>query len=770
MAQQPVTNVQNNFSQGLKTEFTGLNFPENAATDTDNCVYSINGEVSRRRGIDFETNYTLRTPIPRDGFAIATYKWNNVGGDGTTQLVVKQIGHILYFYNASAATATDPLSDQLIVTTVINLQDFQPLGAASIDDIECQFTDGNGYLFVFHPNMEPIYCSYTPGAVVGHPITLQIRDTLGLLEPGISAQDRPLSLSDLHNYNLRNQGWIHAPGWATTSTSTVLAGLGSKTFTVAAGLPITLGQVAKIYNTPQGDSVILQGTVTAYSGTSLTVNVTYQTLGGTYNEWTILSVNASLLDGWHTALGNWPSNGDIWWRFKDPTTGLFDPAGTQAGVTVNAGPAPKGRFILNTFNQDRTNVSGVSIDTLTTTKRPKTGTWFQGRVWYSGVDASAPASGDLQYYTWTENIYFSRTVEDASHFGQCYQNNDPTAEDFFDLLPTDGGTIKIQGAGSIYKLFPVQNGLIVFAQNGVWFITGSQGIGFQANDYTVTKLSSVQTLSGTSFVDVQGYPMYWNEEGIYYVSPGERGVLDINNIVLNNISSYYADIPLDSRENARGTYNPINFTVSWLFRTAPSTNVTERYQFDKVLNYNLANKAFYPYSIAPGSAPTLHSILYIDSPGVAVPPAIKYLVSTDSSTFTFAEEIDETNWKDFHSYDGSGYDYTSYFVTGYNIHGQGQHYWNPTYVYMYSRNPVYNAYKIQGIWNFAITPSSGLFSTIQNTSVQSIENFNPNKGIIIRRHKIRGRGLVLQYKVASVTGTPFYIIGWSVQERQNASS
>ena len=147
---------------------------------------------------------------------------------------------------------------------------------------------------------------------------------------------------------------------------------------------------------------------------------------------------------------------------------------------------------------NRSGVSGIAgLTSIVTTIRPRTGTWFQGRVFYAGVDASQQATGDAQYYTWTENIYFSQIITpgDNTEFGYCYEINDPTSETLFDLLPSDGGVINIQGSGSIYKLFPVVNGLLVFAANGIWFITGSQGIGFTATVYTVTKLSGVQSIS-----------------------------------------------------------------------------------------------------------------------------------------------------------------------------------------------------------------------------------------------------------------------------------
>ena len=141
-----------------------------------------------------------------------------------------------------------------------------------------------------------------------------------------------------------------------------------------------------------------------------------------------------------------------------------------------------------------------------------------------GLDASQAATGDENFYTWTENIYFSQIVTSINQFGYCYQANDPTDENYFNLLPDDGGVIQIQGCGAIHKLFPIQNGMLVFADNGVWFITGSQGIGFTADDYTITKISAVRVISNTSFVDVLGMPFFWNEEGIYMTQQTQNGI------------------------------------------------------------------------------------------------------------------------------------------------------------------------------------------------------------------------------------------------------
>lgn len=761
--------VENNFTQGLKTEFTGLNFPENAATDTDNCIYTLTGEVLRRSGIDAETGYFIKNNSRLDQ-AITTYKWRNAGGDGITEILVEQIGNILFFYKTSAMTLANPALSSQIISYSLDLTSFETIGFNTIT--ECDYADGNGYLFVFHPNIQPIYISFDGTNFVAKAINIQVRDFSGVPETGIPINLRPSVLSAEHQYNLNNQGWTQGSAWATQDTSsTVAVGLGSKVFTVASGLTITNGDTVAIAAPGSGlPGNVMGGTVTGYTGTSLTLNITYAftpVVGTIYPTYAINQNNvAGYINTWHTAEGNYPSNADVWWSFKDDT-GVFNPATTQVTVTLSSSPAPRGHFILDPFNQQRSAVSGNAITPIFTGMRPKTGCWFQGRVWYAGVDASSAATGDVPFYTWTENIYFSQIVIDSTEFGMCYQTNDPTSEDLLDELPTDGGVITIQGAGTVYKLFPVQNGLLVFASNGIYFITGSQGIGFSANDYTVTKISDIRVLSAQSFVNVLGWPVFWNIEGIYTVAPSQQGGgLAVTNLCYGTILTYYNDIPNISKVYARGDYNPIDFVISWVFRSTPEQSFTDRFSYDRVLNFNTANKAFYPYSFDTPSTVHIHGIKFVApiASSSAPEPAFKYIISQDvvsNSNFTFAEENDSTNWLDFMTLTG-GIDYTSYFVTGYKLHGQGLRKFQPIYVNMFSKTDFPTAYKIRGIWDYAGDPNSGKYSSFQLTS-NSSTRFNN----LYKRHKIRGHGLALQLNIESVSGKPFHIIGWSSIDSQN---
>lgn len=757
-----LSSTENKFTKGLVTEFTGLNFPENAATDTDNCTYDIIGRVSRRLGIDYEDNFEL-TNIDKTNKAITSFKWNNAGGDGLTEIVVVQIGNFLHFYKSSDATTSSPLSNQEL-SSVIDISAF--LASGNINDpsqVECQFDSGNGYLFVFHADLEPFYCTYDAGTVSGAVISINIRDFNGILESGVDVTLRPGTLSAEHQYNLTNQGWIAGSPWTTTSTATLQLSTGVKTLGVGAGLGATAGQHVSFYTVGTGPTgIAMSGTVTSYIGTTLQVainSVDNIWQNQSFSNWKLQSGSNGYIDTWHTQIGTYPSNSDVWWRFKD-SNNVFNPITTIAKVTISSGPAPKGHYILNAFSQQRSLVSNTSgLTDVTTTARPRTGTWFQGRVWYAGADASQAAIGDAQYYTWTENIYFSQIVITAEEFGKCYQVNDPTSEDLFDILPTDGGVITIPGCGSIFKLFPIQNGLLVFAANGVWFITGSQGIGFAATDYTITKLSNIQSISPSSFVNVMGLPYFWNEEGIYKVSPQQGGGLTVEPITVDTILSFYNDIPLNSKKYVKAAYHPIDYIIQWCYKSEEETDITSRYDFDKIMNYNVYNKAFFPYTIEGN--PSINGIQYVAGPGgTDTPdPVFKYIVSDPDSDFTFADEHDE-DYVDWFSYDDEGENYTSYFITGYKVHGEALRKFGIQYLAMLANSAEANAFTVQGIWDYNTDTNSGKF-----TSPQVVNN-TAGPTVRIRRVKIRGRGYVLQFKVNSIDGRPFDIIGWSMVEEQ----
>jgi hypothetical protein len=702
--------VENNFSKGLITEASGMNFPENACTDTDNCVFQFDGSVTRRKGFDFEDDFTTKN-VDRSNSVVKTYLWKNVAGNGDVTLLVVQIGNTLYFYK----TTEDSLSAGAILDTVT----LTPVSGAPVTStIEAQFADGNGLLFVTHPYIEPMRISYDTATdnATATDITIKVRDFEGAASDPYGIDERPTAtlaaLNVHHKYNLYNQGWGNAPAGSSTGLST----------------------------------------------TNLTA--------------------------WDTAFTTMPSNADVMWRFKN-SSDAFDTA-TVPNVPMGNARAPNGHFILTLSNMDRDTASGLSGVTATTTsfQRPSTTAWFAGRVFYSGIN----------YVGVNANIYFTQIIERNEQYGFCYQTNDPTSEDSFDLLPTDGGVIKIPDAGTIFKLYTVPGGLAVFAANGVWFITGSTGLGFSATDYTVQKITHIPSISAASFVDVLGFPCWWNLEGIYIMS-SQGGLPQVQSLTDTTIKTFYDDIPPTSKRYARGFYHNIEKKITWLFRSEETEQLTEQYEFDRLLNFNARTSAFYPWTVADGD-PNIHSIIVTDASSGAVTldnvtanagvdlvvdasanqvvaftvagqvsaPADKYLTSTfNGSTYVFTfSETKNADYVDWFQDDTTGVNYDSYFTTGYKLRGEGLRKFQSNWVKIFSDTTGDVSYDFRGKWDYANTNATGRWS-----SAQTVTHTNNDYDFSSRRLKVRGHGTTLQFHVDSVDGENFDIIGWSTFDTAN---
>lgn len=780
--------VQNNFTKGLITEATGLNFPEEAATDANNVVFSRIGLVSRRLGFDLETSASYRT-ITRTNLAISKYLWKNVTGDGSTSFVVTQFGSTLYFWDASDPDTAFPLSDSQIVDT-IDLNDHLPAGSSNtISDAECQYASGYGYLFVTHPYLDPFYVSYDSGTFTDTSIDIKIRDFSGV-DDSLAEGERPTALTTAHIYNLRNQGWTGGnSSFALSSTSSVAIGTGSKTWTVSASYSATtgfqVGDYVKVANTSVN---FVKGFITAYSGTTLTVYVDHIGGSGTVATWSVYPEPSTIYwwyygsglsgfgAGYATGFNNYPSNRDVWWLYKDED-GEFDPQTTLPKIDAPVRAAPKGHFILSAFDEDRSAVSFMSgISAVTTNDiRPSACTFMSGRVFYTG----------LHYKGYENKVYFSQIIEnnDVNFFGKCHQVNDPTSENFFDLLPSDGGVITVQEADLIYKIVPFQESLLVFARNGVYAITGSQGLGFSAIDYSIIKLDHIPSISHTSFVDVAGTPMWWNTEGIYTVSlgdskrQGQSGPV-IQSLTIGSIQSFFDSIPGVSKKFARGAYNRSSFIVQWLYRSTAATSTTETYEYDSVLCLNTVTGAFYTYTIsADTDLPAIHDIVVVENPGgittsdIVIDPTFKYLTSYTSggNRVTWSEELDDDHL-DWTTTNSPGTSYDSYFISGYHLGGKSINKFAPLYLNIYSKSDVDSAYKFRSLWDHATSASTGRWTTVQITDIDSDENLTVNEtgySTVPRRLKIRGHGRACQFMFMNYGDEPFYIIGWSALETGN---
>lgn len=206
-AQAPV--LFNNFTKGLITEASPLNFPENAMLSGDNMSLSRTGEVSRRLGMDYEqgfaTNVTNSIQTVYQNNAVTSHRWDNVSGDATLSFGVVQIGSSLWFVDLTQTAPSATLKNggtALVLNT-------STIGVTISGNEPISFAAANGLLVFSSAEIKtPFYLQYDSGSdtVSVVSIDMKVRDIWGV-DDGLEVDERPSTLDAEHKYNLLNQGW-----------------------------------------------------------------------------------------------------------------------------------------------------------------------------------------------------------------------------------------------------------------------------------------------------------------------------------------------------------------------------------------------------------------------------------------------------------------------------------------------------------------------------------------------------------------------------------
>lgn len=492
--------------------------------------------------------------------------------------------------------------------------------------------------------------------------------------------------------------------------------------------------------------------------------------------------------------GVWPSNSDIpwlWRQFSDSEGRDEFTINSKNKVTVGNSAAPKGHFVLDAFFMQRNGLTGSGSGALTTTgvsvtssgtSRPSCIAFFMGRVFYSGVDAEGYRS----------SVYFSQVIERDEQIGYCYQSNDPTSEHAFDLLANDGGVIKILDIGRIVDLKTFGKTLFVFAENGVWAVSGTQTSPFSATDYTVAKVSSFGLFSPLSIVELGETPIWWNYEGIYALGKDQTGFEStVTKLSEMTIQTFYDDIPINSKVFAKGEFNDQANIVYWLYS---SVEKEDPYDYDSVLVLDVQTQAFYPMSLSTLNhritglvslrgleenteeepVTTTSGTLVTDTSGETILVEVNLGVTTSEKLFkfvtlrrsdnlvTFSDMVSDS-YRDFPS-SGLPEDYESSFITGYRIRGELMKKFQTNYLVVMTESlggAVEECF-VQGIWDYRTSNITGRF-----TNPQQIYQYFSNTTYQRRKLRMRGNGYSLQFKFYGTPGKPFIIIGWAGFETAN---
>ncbi len=260
------------------------------------------------------------------------------------------------------------------------------------------------------------------------------------------------------------------------------------------------------------------------------------------------------------------------------------------GTTLTA----NGHYILDFFTKNRGTTSGLTGLTKMTdaeTSRFRSCVSFSGRVFYAGVDSAENAG----------TILFSKIVDTVSDLGICHQQNDPTAEYESDLLDSDGGVIRIPDAVKIQKLYAYQNSLFVFAENGVWQISGVDGV-FRASSFSVNRITRVGILQPETFVEAEGVPFWWSRFGIHTLTTDDvSGQGKEQNLTIPTIQAFWDAIDPDAKLKVTAVYDGINKRIYWGY---PDASETVESKINNFLILDIPLQAFFPWKISDQTSNT----------------------------------------------------------------------------------------------------------------------------------------------------------------------
>jgi len=830
MPRQVATKVTNKFIRGLITEKTALDFPQDACTETFDCVFDETGEVTRRPNLDFETNSTPFIVTPETDEVFTEFLWAAVAGTGAINYLVQQQGSTLRFYDQSISVEVSPNREAFVVNLNTYKPPFSTLNPALF---QCQYASGNGDLFVVNPACDPFYVTYiaTSDSVTSTRIILKQSYFTGV-EDGLTITNRPTNtVANLktnnpeHYYNILNQSWYIADAlsqWDSARTDmpsnadyvALYRASETNSFTnseVTAKSPGNRAApkghfILDVANPDRTKALIDDG----FKGAVVSVNSPEinREIGTIITNFDAQSANA--FDGifdqtaadsaqensaggfigkdFGTSLtfrvasaSVYGSNDAGYVTVTNPSTTLelrasasapsLSSDGTLLGTITFADTAneSEGRLITSTdagtawryvwiriIREDEAvdnfRIAEVRFFTPNFTfNRASTVGFFASRVFYAGINVD-------QY---SNNLYFTQIIERRDQYNLCYQLNDPTSEELFDLLPSDGGVVKIPEIAIIKKIFKMQTGLLIFATNGVWLISGSGGQPFQANDYQIRKLSSVGVNSPLSIVDIRGTPVWWGEDGIYTITfDANYDSYSVISVTDETIRSFFLAIPSLNRQFAKGDYDTSNDTAYWIYNDTVSLPVASRYKYTKAIVFNARSKAFYPWIFVLGTR-SIRGLAYIYDAQRTKTPLIKFTTTTPNAgnnDLTYSQ-VTGTVYKDY-----TTGDYSSYFITGYNLDGETQRFFQANYVYVFLKQQTDASCRMQAIFDFTTSGSSGHWSPLQQVYNTALTL----RSINFRKLKVRGRGRALQLRFVSESGKPFSIVGWSLRETGNS--
>jgi len=721
--------IENDFTRGLITEATGLNFPAHACTETFNCVFHEKAEVRRRLGLDYEDGYAFGSVVKSSAsnYVVTEYVWDNVAGLADFSFSVIQVGKVLHFWQINTSGS---LSANKKAFTV-NLDDYSTRTQVTWQAVDanpgswpCQFSAANGFLVVTHPYCDPFFVEYNNNAITATRIVIKVRDFEGDTTTSVYGSNyipiterKPKTYTDpSYLYNLWNKGWY----------------LSSTNTTYGVGAPVAAFQ--------------------AYTG-------------------------------------KWPSFSDVWWTSlnQDDT---YDP---KLQVEVGSSEAPNGHYILDAFFMDRQSIYAGAKVTSSLGARPSTTAFFAGRSFYGGVSSQGYHNKIYftQILQGKNDFPKCHQQEDPTNrdsAGLIASDGGiiviPEIGTIVKLLAVQGFLLVFcsngiwaitggsNGAGFVANDYNVQKISDIASISPNSFVIPKTGLPVWWNADGIFTMQLDQSKNGLEVVSLTDSTIKSLYDEIPVTSkPYVKGAYNpLQNIIQwvyrsteagSNLQKYEFDSIL-SLNLTSGAFYPWQVgyltggpTINGILCTKGSGTVQSEDQIVKTDGTGIVDASGDPVNVFRAvSVPLTSSFRYTST----------VFVSNTNYNITFAQEKDDT-YHDWRLYNGVGVDYESYFITGYNIQNDynvldrkrpfGVAKFQAGPIYVYSNAEEGSSCFLQGLWDYSIDDSSGKYTTTHQ--IYKDKSF---RGVQRSKNRLRGRGHSLQLKFFSESYKPFRIIGW----------
>lgn len=747
MGRQKATVKINQFIGGLNTEANPLNFPDGVTFSEQNSEIMRDGSRRRRDGFDLDVgSVSVNTGVLlQEGRLIARnqFRWDNPGGESNKQFLVVQVGNYMGIHDISSGDTPGPV---LYSKTFLDKSYDKPLGFTVID----------GVLVVASKQATIYTFTYADGVITEDSGKLLVRDFWGVedtygnvdLSSPMGISLRPNSLTDAHIYNLRNQ---------TFSTPKVSG---------------------------NDDTVTLVDPIDLFATKAAALSS--GSFWGSY--WATIFPSSGANP--HPLTQLYPSNADNVVRFFYPDANLASNriverfnAESMLQTPPGSSKAPSGYFVIDSLDRGASRLAQIAslystntalahpISTLPEDKTPNGASVlssYAGRVWYAGFSGGI-VNGDNNSPRMSSYVLFSQIVENPQQIFNCYQEADPTSNEDSALVDTDGGFIRLDGAYGIKSLKTIESSLFVFAENGVWRISGSDANSFTPTAFSVSKISDEGCINGLSVITTDLAILYWGHNGIFACVRSEIGDWVSNSISDQSIQSFYKNITVDEKQYSIASYDSFDNTVRWLYGFQGGN------ESSKELILNVKFKAFTHNIISNKSAGlgVLSVSMGQRTSSVSAPQTVYcVMVGTEPKLqYGFGKYNATTLTNDWQS--AGGVDSPCFLITGSITGGESRVNKGVPYLNTYFKitdgdefNGVDSSCLVSAQWNWTTNSVTGKFSSPR----QAYRPFRTGLGetILHTRNKIRGSGNSVAFKFESEPNKTFQIYGWEFNINANA--